>query len=195
MLFKKNTLDGIKSGEIHLAFRKWKRPTIKKDGTILTRVGQLRIVDVKRIEMDQISKADLLNAGIEHEDSWRRRLERTEGDLYRIELAWAGEDPRIELRNQPLSSEDFDALCLKLNKIDKRSTKGPWTFRILELIKKHPGRLAQLLADEMGVEKKWLKPNIRKLKAIGLTISLDVGYKLSVRGESLVDQLKGEKGC
>jgi len=135
-----------------------------------------------------------LAAGIEDEDRWHERLQKREGELYRIELEWVGEDPRIELRNQPLTPDEFEALYFKLTKMDERSTKGPWTFHILRLIKKHPGRLAQLLADEMRVEKQWLKPNIRKLKTLGLTISLEVGYKLSRRGASFMEKQKGSNG-
>ena len=41
MLFKRLTLDRIETGEVTVAFRKWRRPSVKKDGTLKTRVGLL----------------------------------------------------------------------------------------------------------------------------------------------------------
>ena len=189
MLLKKATLEGIKAGDIELVFRKWRRPTVKKGGTLLTRVGQLRILDIKQIDFSQISDANFCAAGIHNRSLWAEKMSGREGELYQIRLKWEGEDPRIALRNQIVKQEDFASIFQKLNKMDARSTKGPWSFRVLHLIRKHPGRLAKLLADEMEVEKAWLKPNIRKLKAMGLTISLEVGYQLSARGRSFMDRL------
>ena len=40
------------------------------------------------------------------------------------------------------------------------------------------------LADELGRERLPFKTDVRKLKNLGLTISLDVGYRLSPRGEA-----------
>lgn len=47
-----------------------------------------------------------------------------------------------------------------------------------------PGRRAADLAEEAGVDKAWFKQNVRKLKALGLTESLEVGYRLSPRGRA-----------
>ena len=41
MLLKRETLEGIASGEITLAFRRWKRPTVKAGGRLRTRIGEL----------------------------------------------------------------------------------------------------------------------------------------------------------
>ena len=41
----------------------------------------------------------------------------------------------------------------------------------------------------LNVEKDWLKIHIRKLKNLGFTISHEVGYSISVRGESLIKLL------
>ncbi len=188
MLFRKEFLDRIKAGKITLAFRKWKRPNVKAGGTMLTSVGVIGIEAVEQVEVEDISSEDYMQAGIEEVERWKDRIAIREGELYRIKLHWVGEDPRIALREKAkLSQEEFEELLTKLEKMDRRSTRGPWAFRILKLIEERPGTLAQLLADQLGVEKSWLKPNIRKLKALGLTISLDVGYRLSPRGKALID--------
>jgi hypothetical protein len=46
------------------------------------------------------------------------------------------------------------------------------------------------LAVEAGFEKEWLKVNIRKLKELGLTESLQPGYRLSPRGEAFVSAVR-----
>jgi len=42
------------------------------------------------------------------------------------------------------------------------------------------------LAAGMGMERRALKGNVRKLKELGLTESLEVGYRLSPRGRALL---------
>ena len=54
----------------------------------------------------------------------------------------------------------------------------------------HPRTRAADLASGIGRDKDWLKPNVRKLKNLGLTISLDVGYELSPRGRTLLEHLE-----
>lgn len=54
----------------------------------------------------------------------------------------------------------------------------------------HPELAAADLAALLGVEKEWLKPNIRKLKNLGLTESLHPGYRLSPRGRALLAAIK-----
>ncbi|MHB1137901.1 MAG: hypothetical protein ACYC2O_03025, partial [Microthrixaceae bacterium] len=62
-----------------------------------------------------------------------------------------------------------------------------------ELIDAHPrlraADLALLMADPQ--ETQAFKTDVRKLKALGLTESLEVGYRLSPRGEVLLNHLRG----
>ena len=53
-----------------------------------------------------------------------------------------------------------------------------------------PGNRAPDLAESMGMETKRFKTNVRKLKELGLTESLKVGYRLSPRGEVVFRRLK-----
>ena len=55
MLFNRRALDGIEAGEIDLAFRRWKRPTVKAGGTLRTRGGVLSIETVERTNERKIS--------------------------------------------------------------------------------------------------------------------------------------------
>ncbi|HET9558634.1 MAG TPA: hypothetical protein VFS70_15950, partial [Actinomycetota bacterium] len=82
-----------------------------------------------------------------------------------------------------------DELVARLARLDRASSHGPWTRATLELIASHPERRAGDLAAMVGREIQPFKTDVRKLKALGLTESLEVGYRLSPRGQALLAQL------
>jgi hypothetical protein len=55
---------------------------------------------------------------------------------------------------------------------------------VLELIAENPGVRAPDLAARMGRETLPFKRDVRKLKELGLTESLEVGYRLSPHGRA-----------
>ena len=61
---------------------------------------------------------------------------------------------------------------------------------MLAAIEKQPGVVSQVLAKGLGCERDWLKPQVRKLKNLGLTISLRVGYEISPRGRVVLQHLR-----
>jgi hypothetical protein len=63
MIFRQKFLDGIRDGTVTLAFRRWRRPSVRAGGTLLTAVGQLEIVSVGEVAMTRISDADARRAG------------------------------------------------------------------------------------------------------------------------------------
>ena len=56
----------------------------------------------------------------------------------------------------------------------------------MDVIARRPATLAAELASDIGMEKPRFKTNVRKLKGLGLTQSLKVGYRLSPRGEEVL---------
>jgi len=56
---------------------------------------------------------------------------------------------------------------------------------MLDLIAGHLGVPARILADRLGREKLAFKRDVRTLKELGLTHSLEVGYELSPRGRAV----------
>ena len=60
---------------------------------------------------------------------------------------------------------------------------GEWTYEYLQAIADHPGQRAPDLAESFGRETAPFKRDVRKLKELGLTISLEIGYELSPRGQ------------
>lgn len=190
MLFKRHILDGIAQGRITVAFRRWQRPTVKAGGTLKSPVGLLSIESVDVVEAHEITPQAAMKAGFGSVSELKMSLGRGNGSLYRIEFKRLGDDPRIALReNDKLSDEEIANLKCRLDRLDAHSKIGPWTRNVLHLIKAHPDLRAAELARHSGLEKEWLKLNIRKLKNLGLTESLDVGYRLSPRGQALLERM------
>jgi hypothetical protein len=113
--------------------------------------------------------------------------------LYRVEVAYAGVDQRAAKRETLLDNDELAAMLAKLSKMDQRSDRGDWTRRSLDLIATWPGRRAPELADMEGQETAPWKAQIRRLKELGLTESLKIGYRLSPRGKQVLAALASDR--
>jgi hypothetical protein len=185
VLFRQQFWAGLDDGSVTLAFRRWKRATVKAGGRQTTPAGVLAIDDVRVIAEQDITDDDARRSGFTDRDALRAELAGREGELFRIEFHLAGEDPRIALREQAvLSDDDVAALTRRLARLDGASPHGPWTDAVLRLIAARPGVRAGDLAESLGRERLPFKADVRKLKALGLTESLQIGYRLSPRGEA-----------
>jgi hypothetical protein len=193
MILRERVLRGIRDGAITVAFRRWRRPSVRSGGTLLTAIGQLHINDVTRIELSAISAADARRAGYSSREDLLADLNaRTEGEVYRIELGPLSPDPRLSLRNTRPAGDDLKTLTERLRRLDAR-TSEPWTVRVLELIAAHPALRAADLCKRAGQERLPFKINVRKLKALGLTESLEVGYRLSPRGVAVLQAIRSNR--
>jgi hypothetical protein len=190
MLFRRPELDRIKAGEVTLAFRRWDRRRAKQGGRQRTAVGELAIGEVTKVDRADLTDDQARRAGYDGLDSLLASLDRGDGEIWRIELSWVGEDPRVALRERAeLSEADLDALVARLERFDSASKHGPWTRATLQLIAERPEVRAADLAGSQGREKLPFKRDVRKLKELGLTESLERGYRLSPRGEALLKRL------
>ncbi|WP_028661227.1 hypothetical protein [Nocardioides insulae] len=189
MLFSQADLRRIVAGDLDLAFRRWRRPRHVLGGRQRTPVGVVEFTSIDRIEETALTEADAARAGTDL-TRLRALLARKEGDLYRIGLRYAGQDERAVLREQVPDEAGIDALLDTLAAIDRRSRHGPWTERHLTLIGERPGVLAEHLATSIGREKRAFKADVRRLKELGLTESLPVGYRLSPRGEAVLARFR-----
>ncbi len=194
MIFRQRFLDGIREGTITVAFRRWRRPSVRSGGTLLTPVGQLSIASVDEVAMTRISEADAHRAGHASLEELLAELHaRDEGKVYRIELGPLRADPRLALRqSSALSDDESHAIAQRLRRLDERSAEGPWTRQTLHLIGARPGVRAGDLCRLAGLELQPFKVNVRKLKTLGLTESLEVGYRLSPRGVSFMRMYDSE---
>jgi hypothetical protein len=68
--------------------------------------------------------------------------------------------------------------------MDARSPRGPWTLAVLGAIGDAPEVPARILAAELGWPTLEFKAHVRRLKALGLTHSHEVGYSLTDAGRA-----------
>ena len=194
MLIPIRTLEDIAAGRVDLAYRRWARPAVKPGGTQRTAIGVVRFDAVDAVELAAITDRDARRAGFTDRAALAAELARhRDGQLYRIFLRREGDDPRVALRESAaLTREDVAAITTRLDRLDHASSHGTWTRVTLVLIRDHPATRAPDLAASVGRDTQPFKLDVRKLKNLGLTISLRVGYELSPRGRAYLDRTESE---
>ncbi|GAB7004058.1 hypothetical protein JCM18899A_15300 [Nocardioides sp. AN3] len=191
MLFPNADLDRIVRGEVDLAFRTWSRPMHVAGGRQRTRVGVVEFISVDRVDPETLTEGDAARAGTTLPEL-RAFLSRKPGDVYRIGVRFSGADERVALRESRPGPHELGQILARLADMDRRSRDGPWTRRHLELIEARPAELAETLAAVIGREKRPFKADVRRLKELGLTESLPVGYRLSPRGRDVLEAMRAE---
>jgi hypothetical protein len=190
MMFKSQFLDGIRSGEITRTYRRWKKIQVKQGGTYqLMRGGAIEVTGIHAIDAQDISTGDAIKAGFKSAADMMTYVDKisTDGELYNILFKYSGEVKKCHPENNGLVNEsEWQALDSKLKKKDGNSKTGPWTRGILTTIDRNPGMSSVEMAVLLKREQMGLKRDVRKLKALGLTVSLETGYKLTERGESFL---------
>lgn len=177
-------LERIVAGEVTLAFRRWKRSPPAQGATLKTALGVIEVGEVREVGEREITEAEAKQSGAASRAELLSMLA-SEGTLLRIEVRYAGDDPRIALRQERAAGATGAAVLEKLTKIDARS-ETPWTIETLTLIDRWPERVARELAQQLKMETLAFKRRVRQLKELGLTESLDVGYRLSPRGRDVL---------
>jgi hypothetical protein len=191
MLLDARELDGIAAGQVSVVFRRWQRAGVKADTQQRTRIGVVVLDSVDILEERDLTDTDARSAGHSDLTSLLKALSRYgDGDIHRIRLHLAGPDPRIALRERAdLTADEVTEIRIRLSQLDKRSSFGPWTQETLRMIAEQPGVRAPDLASSVGRETKPFKIDVRKLKELGLTESLPVGYRLSPRGRAFLGHI------
>ena len=188
MMIRPAELTAIRAGEIDLAFRRWDRPRVKVGTRMRTAVGLVEVTGVEQVAVSALRAEDARRAGAPSLAALKEALaHRTDCPVFRVGLRHAGADPREVLRETVPDAEEIVTIRAWLDRLDAASKHGPWTRRTLEIIDRSPGVRAPELAAELGRETLEWKADVRKLKEKGLTESLAIGYRLSPRGEAVLD--------
>jgi hypothetical protein len=188
MMIRPAELAAIKAGTVDLAFRRWARPRVVVGTRMRTSVGLLEVTSVEQVSIASLRAEDARRAGAPSLTALKQALAVRSGDpAWRIGLAYAGPDPREALRASVPDAEEIAAINARLDRLDASSSYGPWTRETLDLIDRNPTVRAPDLAAQVGRETADFKKDVRKLKELGLTESLAIGYLLSPRGEAVVD--------
>jgi hypothetical protein len=180
----------IADGSVTLIFRRWRRCQAVAGNVYRTAAGRILVVAVDVVDPAQVSTVDARQSGCTSRAELLAGLRGQPGwPVYRLSVGVAtGPDERAELAAQDcLDPEAVAALTARLARLDRASSHGPWTTTTLALIAQRPAVRAGDLAASVGREMLPFKVDVRKLKNMGLTISLEVGYRLSPRGVAYLD--------
>jgi hypothetical protein len=187
-MIRPGELTAIKAGTIDLAFRRWDRPRVVVGTRMRTMVGVIEVTSVEQVAVEDLTDDDARRAGSSSLAALIDALApKADKPAYRVGLTYAGEDPRVALRSALPDAAGLATIQARLDRLDKAAKAGPWTRTTLDLIDRHPEVRAPELAAKVGRETAEFKTDVRKLKELGLTESLAIGYRLSPRGEAVVD--------
>jgi len=195
VLFQARFWPLIIDGSVTVTFRRWKRRPVVAGHRYRTGhriVGRIMIEvdDVRAVDPAKITRADARRAGFPDAATLVGQL-RGDPDLpvYRIAFHVVDEpDPRSVLAaSSELSVADREEIDRRLERLDRASKEGPWTRAVLDVIAARPSVRAADLAAGFGRETLPFKNDVRKLKNLGLTESLEVGYRLSPRGRAFLE--------
>ncbi len=192
MLFDKREWPGLVDGSITVAFRRWRSPHARVGSQHRIPGGMLAIDAVEVVDRDRITDADARRAGASSRTALLARLD-ANGDapIYRVEFHFAGPDPRAALRERAdLTGDEAAGILRRLDRLDAASPRGPWTAQTLALIAERPAVRAPDLAASLGRDTVSFKRDVRKLKELGLTESLRIGYRLSPRGRAVLATIR-----
>ena len=190
LLFTAEDHERVAAGEVTVTWRLWKYPHVKTRGVYATGFGFVAIEDVRRVRVADVTDADASEIGLEDAAALVELARSHTGasvtpdtTLHRVEFRYLGKaDPRPP---RPLPS--LDQVTDRLARLDCAAARGPWTLATLRLIEENPRVVARRLAAQLGWDTADFKVHVRKLKALGLTISCEVGYELSESGQSYLD--------
>jgi hypothetical protein len=184
-------------GSITMTFRRWRRPQAVAGRRYRTPIGFIEVDAVDVVRPSEVTQPEARRAGYASSESLLDELRGAEGTpLYRIAFRFVGgRDRRDELAHDTdLSAADVAALDRRLENLDRVSRHGHWTAATLAAIAARPALRAADLAATLGRERAEFKRDVRKLKELGLTLSLETGYRLSPRGAAYLELARERSG-
>jgi hypothetical protein len=202
MLFTADAHPGLASGAITLTFRVWARPQVKVGRRY--RVGSrhqkteiwLQVDSVEQVRIDAINATEAVRSGHPDRRGLVAALRRRDPDLDEATVVYRIAFHRVPAPPEPdpskvddLTSEDVELIRRRLERLERH--RSAWTLAVLRLIRDQPGVVSTSLAAQIEQERFAFKDDVRRLKKIGLTESLPVGYRLSPRGEAFLRHRDG----
>lgn len=191
MLFTADAWPGLADGTITLTFRTWTKPQARAGGRYRVAGMLLEATAVVQVRAGAITKADARRAGAADVAALLARMRVTDPEqlVWRVTLKHLGADDRaLRREDAALDADAIAAIVAKLDRMDRRASVA-WTRQTLRLIARYPAVVSTELARHAGKERMVFKVDVRKLKELGLTESLEVGYRLSPRGEAVLRSL------
>lgn len=201
VLFKHSFQRAIANGEITVTYRAWQRARVKAGKRYrLNADGVMAVDEVRSVPVAEITDAAARAGGFASRDALLRQLfpprsTQPAATVFEVRFHYLSE-PRTAVAgvSDDITEEALRGLLDRLRNMDIRSRTGPWTGATLALIEANPRVAASRLAPRLGLETVPFKRNVRKLKALGLTISHEVGYNLTSLGARVRREGERETG-
>jgi hypothetical protein len=195
MLFQRRFHERIRSGEIRCTVRIWQRPHVRVGGRYALGAGAIVVERIHEARLDDITAALARRCGFPSLVDLLKTAKHGPGErVFVIDFHYDGKanaSPKPE--TAVVSAEALAELVRRLEAMDRRSKIGAWTLATLRAIETRPGVLAAKLARSLGRPRDELKRDVRKLKNLGLTFSLEIGYRLTPKGKELLASLSGRR--
>ena len=185
MLIAPATAHGIADGSVTLAFRRWDAPRMRPGSTQRTVAGVVEVTTLDVVDPERLTEDDAARAGIRSLAELLQLLDRRAGaHVYRMRgpagrARSAGRAARAGRPVRRRAARDRRAAGPH-----GRRPRSPLDPGGAALISAQPGVRAPDLAASLGRETLPFKRDVRKLKELGLTCSLPVGYEISHRGRA-----------
>lgn len=184
MQFQQRFHAPIAAGEITCSVRIWRAPRVKVGGRYRVGAGAIEVTAIREPAIDDITPALARRSGFAGVVELLKVAKHGAGErVFLVDFRWLGARP------PPSPAEVDEAVAderiVRLQRMDDRAD-APWTLAVLRWIDRHPGTRAADLAAALDRDKATLKRDVRKLKALGLTVSLETGYSLSPLGSAIV---------
>ena len=186
MLFQSRFHEGIRRGDITCTIRIWQRPRVRVGGKYQLGRGSIQVDRIQEMEFDGLTPALARRSGFASVVELLKVAKHGAGErVFLIEFHYIDVPAKQPTKDDRADADTLEEIARKLEAMDRRAA-APWTRATLREIAKRPGARAADLAKTLERDRVELKRDIRRLKALALTISLEVGYRLSKRGLQIV---------
>lgn len=186
LMFRREDRERVTKGEITVSYRLWRTAKVKSGKSYRTPLGTIAIDGVQVIPAAMIARRDVRLTGCKNMAEIRELAgEHTKTHvtddtlLHRVEFRFLGDVAPAPTATRTL---DLEEIAMRLANMDKRSPRGAWTHAVMQSIADQPQVPARILSAQLDWERLDFKAHVRKLKALGLTISHEVGYEISETG-------------
>jgi hypothetical protein len=187
MLFKSAFHAPICQGEITSTVRIWLRPRVRVGGRYQLGSGSIEVQRIQEIGFEALTPALARRCGFASLVEMLKVAKHGAGErVFLIDFHYLDEPVPRALRSPGTATASIAEIQEKLAAMDRRAG-SPWARAMLQIIAAHPGERAVDLAARLRRPRDEFKRDARKLKALGLTISLEVGYRLSPAAAALLE--------
>jgi hypothetical protein len=195
MLFQRRFHEGIRTGQIACTVRIWQRLHVKLGGRYALGGGALVVDKIRETDLDDLTPSLARRCGFPSLADLLKTAKHGPGErVFIIDFHYDG---NATARPQPetgaVSAAELAELVQRLEAMDRRSKVGAWTLAALRAIEARPGVLAATLARSLGRRRDEFKRDVRKLKNLGLTFSLESGYRLTPKGKALLASMSSQR--